>query len=67
MEETVYGNLLKSDGNLADTYIGWDDFRKFVNIGDTIKDGTKTLRVSDKVYELTASGDQFAVHVYVRD
>ncbi|KAF1024708.1 MAG: hypothetical protein GAK37_03045 [Pseudomonas sp.] len=67
MEDQRNVNTLKTEAVLADTVVGWDDFRKLVNIGDSIKDGAKTLRVSDKVYEMTASGDQFAIHIYVRD
>ncbi|MGY2293537.1 hypothetical protein ACW9H6_27735 [Pseudomonas sp. SDO528_S397] len=67
MEDQRYGNLLKSEPVLSDTYIGWDEFRKLANVGDSIKDGAKTLRISDKVFELTASGEQFAIHIYVRE
>ncbi|MEB0105037.1 hypothetical protein QN409_01685 [Pseudomonas sp. MH9.3] len=56
----------KQFGTLAPTYIGWDDFRKLANVGDTIREPSRTLTITGKVFELTPSGDQFAIHIYTR-
>ena len=66
MEYQSIGNTLKSDGSISTTVIDWDDFRKYAKVGDTIREPSRTLRVYDKVYELTASGEHFVVHIYAQ-
>ncbi|NWC93693.1 MULTISPECIES: hypothetical protein [unclassified Pseudomonas] len=66
MEAHRYGNNLQGDGTINTTVIDWDEFRKTVKVGDTISEQTRTLTVTDKVYELTASGQHFVIHVYVQ-
>lgn len=64
MEYQNNGNTLQSDGTVSTTVIDWDEFRKYAKVGDTIKEHSRTLRIYDKVYELTASGQHFVVHIY---
>jgi len=66
MEVQRYENNLQGDGTVHTTVIDWDEFRKTVKVGDTISEPTRTLRVTDKVYELTASGQHFVVHIYAQ-
>ncbi|WP_416195149.1 hypothetical protein [Pseudomonas sp. MH9.3] len=67
MEDAArYTMNAKQFGTLAPTYIGWDDFRKLANVGDTIREPSRTLTITGKVFELTPSGDQFAIHIYTR-
>ena len=66
MENQSYGNVLQSEGTVSTTVIDWDEFRKSANIGDTIREPGRTLRITDKVYELTASGQHFVVHIYTQ-
>ncbi len=66
MEYQNNGNTLQSDGTVSTTVINWDEFRKYAKVGDTIKEPSRTLRIYDKVYELTASGQHFVVHIYAQ-
>ena len=66
MEYQSNGDTLQSDGTVNTTVIDWDEFRKYAKIGDTIKEPSRTLRVYDKLYELTASGQHFVVHIYAQ-
>ena len=66
MEYQSNGDTLQSDGTVNTTVIDWDEFRKYAKIGDTIKEPSRTLRIYDKVYELTASGQHFVVHLYAQ-
>ncbi|WP_017476427.1 hypothetical protein [Pseudomonas sp. PAMC 26793] len=66
MEAQRYGNNLLGEGTISTTVIDWDEFRKTAKIGDTISEPTRTLRITDKVYELTASGQHFVVHIYAQ-
>jgi len=66
MEYQSNGNMLKSDGSVSTTVIDWDEFRKTAQIGDPIREPSRTLRIYDKVYELTASGQHFVVHLYAQ-
>ncbi len=60
------GHTLQSDGAVSTTVIDWDEFRKLAKVGDTIREPSRTLRVYDKVYELTASGQHFIVNIYAQ-
>jgi hypothetical protein len=66
MEAQRYGNTIQGDSTVQTTVIDWDEFRKTVKVGDTISEPTRTLTVTDKVYELTTSGQHFVIHVYVQ-
>ncbi|KRP42689.1 hypothetical protein SAMN04490190_4505 [Pseudomonas libanensis] len=66
MEYQSNSNTLQSDGTISTTVIDWDEFRKYAKVGDTIREPSKTLRIYDKVYELTASGQHFVVHIYAQ-
>ncbi|AOE81728.1 hypothetical protein [Pseudomonas lurida] len=66
MEYQSNGDTLQSDGTVNTTVIDWDEFRKYAKIGDTIKEPSRTLRIYDKLYELTASGQHFVVHIYAQ-
>ena len=67
MEYLHDGNTLKIDGTISTTVIDWDEFRKIANVGDTIREpSSRTLRIYEKVYELTASGQHFVVHIYAQ-
>ena len=66
MEYQSNGNSLQSDGIDSTTVIDWDEFRKHAKVGDTIREPSRTLRIYDKVYELTASGQHFVVQVYAQ-
>ncbi|KMT56115.1 hypothetical protein [Pseudomonas fildesensis] len=66
MEYKSYGNNLQSEGTDATTVIDWNEFRKFAKVGDTIKEPSRTLKIYDKAYELTASGQHFVVHIYAQ-
>jgi hypothetical protein len=66
MEYRSNGDTLQSDGTVNTTVIDWDEFRKYAKIGDTIKEPSRTLRIYDKLYELTASGQHFVVHIYAQ-
>ncbi|KRP73305.1 MULTISPECIES: hypothetical protein [Pseudomonas] len=59
-------NALKSSDTVTTTVIDWDEFRKYAKIGDTIREPSRTLRIYDKAYELTASGQHFVVHLYAQ-
>ncbi|MBX4137950.1 hypothetical protein K1567_18695 [Pseudomonas sp. S5F11] len=66
MEYQSFGNTLTNEGTVTTTVIDWDEFRKTAQIGDTIREPSRTLRIYDKVYELTASGQHFVVHIYAQ-
>ncbi|MDY7535854.1 hypothetical protein RGV33_29990 [Pseudomonas sp. Bout1] len=66
MENQIYSTNLQGEGAINTTVIDWNEFRKAINVGDTIKEPARTLRVTDKVYELTASGQHFVVHIYTQ-
>lgn len=66
MEYQYNGNTLQSDDGVSTTVIDWDEFRKFAKVGDTIRETSRTLRIYDKVYELTASSQHFVVHIYAQ-
>ena len=66
MEYQCNGNTPQSDDSVSTTVIDWDEFRKFAKVGDTIREPSRTLRIYDKVYELTASGQHFVVHIYAQ-
>ncbi|KTC64232.1 hypothetical protein AO262_10340 [Pseudomonas fluorescens ABAC62] len=66
MEYVSNVNTLQSDNSVSTTVIDWDEFRKHAKIGDTIQEPSRTLRIYDKVYELTASGQHFVVHIYAQ-
>ena len=66
MEYQSNSNTLLSDGTISTTVIDWDEFRKYAKVGDTIREPSRTLRIYDKVYELTASGQHFVVHIYAQ-
>jgi hypothetical protein len=59
-------SLVQGDNTTSTTVIDWDEFRKYAKVGDTIREPSRTLRVYDKVYELTASGQHFVVHIYAQ-
>jgi hypothetical protein len=66
MENQTFGNILQSDTQLSTTLVGWDEFRKLAKVGDIIQEPGQTLRITEKVFEPTASGEQFAIHIYAR-
>lgn len=66
MEYQSFSNTLTNEGTVSTTVIDWDEFRKTAQIGDTIREPSRTLRIYDKVYELTASGQHFVVHIYAQ-
>lgn len=66
MENQILGNIQQSEGQLSTTIIGWDEFRKLAQVGDIIQEPGRALRVTEKIFELTASGEQFAIHIYAR-
>ncbi|MDQ0737253.1 hypothetical protein [Pseudomonas sp. W4I3] len=66
MEYQSNGNTLQGDDTISTTVIDWDEFRKHAKVGDTIREPSRTLRIYDKVYELTASGQHFVVHIYAQ-
>ena len=66
MEYQSNVNTLQNDGTISTTVIDWDEFRKYAKVGDTIREPARTLRIYDKVYELTASGQNFVVHIYAQ-
>ncbi|MBO0496500.1 hypothetical protein [Pseudomonas sp. Marseille-Q1929] len=66
MEYQSNGNTLQNDDTVSTTVIDWDEFRKSAKVGDTIREPSRTLRIYDKVYELTASGQHFVVHIYAQ-
>ncbi|WGT29897.1 hypothetical protein [Pseudomonas marginalis] len=66
MEYQSNGNTQQGDGTVNTTVIDWDEFRKYAKVGDTIREPSRTLRIYDKVYELTASGQHFVVHIYAQ-
>ncbi len=66
MEYQVTGKTLQIDDTVSTTVIDWDEFRKSAKVGDTIREPSRTLRIYDKVYELTASGQNFVVHIYAQ-
>jgi hypothetical protein len=59
-------NTLQGNGTDSTTVIDWDEFRKHAKVGDTIREPSRTLRIYDKVYELTASGQHFVIHLYAQ-
>ncbi|WP_338475868.1 hypothetical protein [Pseudomonas khavaziana] len=66
MEYQSNTSILKSDDTASTTVIDWDEFRTHAKVGDTIREPSRTLRIYDKVYELTASGQHFVVHIYAQ-
>ncbi|MBN2975387.1 hypothetical protein BFW88_25555 [Pseudomonas fluorescens] len=66
MQYQSNGTTLQSDGTVSTTVIDWDEFMKHAKVGDTIREPSRTLRIYDKVYELTASGQHFVVHIYAQ-
>ncbi|WP_300629522.1 hypothetical protein [Pseudomonas sp.] len=58
--------LLQNDNTVTTTVIDWDEFRKYAKVGDTIREPSRTLKIYDKAYELTASGQHFVVHIYAQ-
>ncbi|AZF23749.1 hypothetical protein [Pseudomonas sp. R3-52-08] len=59
-------NTLQGNGTDSTTVIDWDEFRKHAKVGDTIREPSRTLRIYDKVYEMTASGQHFVIHIYAQ-
>ena len=59
-------SLVQGDNTTSTTVIDWDEFRKYAKVGDTIREPSRTLRIYDKVYEMTASGQHFVVHIYAQ-
>lgn len=59
-------STLQGGDTVTTTVIDWDEFRKHAKVGDTIREPSRTLRIYDKVYELTASGQHFVVHIYAQ-
>jgi hypothetical protein len=59
-------NTLLNSNATNTTVIDWDEFRKHAKVGDTIREPSRTLRIYDKVYELTASGQHFVVQIYAQ-
>ena len=66
MEYLSNGTTLQSDDGVSTTVIDWDEFRTSAKVGDTIREPSRTLRIYDKVYELTAPGQHFVVHIYAQ-
>ena len=66
MEYQSNVNTVLNNGTTTTTVIDWDEFRKSAKVGDTIREPSRTLRIYDKVYELTASGQHFVVRVYAQ-
>ena len=66
MEVQCYNAKAQPEGTHSTTYISWDEFRKLASVGDTIKEPFRTLTVTEKVFELTASGDQSAIQIHTR-
>lgn len=66
MEYQSNNTTLQSDDTISTTVIDWDEFRKHAKVGDTIREPSRTLRIYDKAYELTASGQHFVVHIYAQ-
>ncbi|MFC6336948.1 hypothetical protein GIR22_08145 [Pseudomonas sp. CCM 7891] len=66
MEYQSNSDGLQSDGTVSTTVIDWDEFRKYAKVGDTIQEPSRTLKIYEKVYELTASGQHFVVHIYAQ-
>ncbi|MGB3123175.1 MAG: hypothetical protein WBB95_05160 [Pseudomonas sp.] len=66
MEYQIYGNTVRSADAISTTVIDWDDFRKFAKVGDTIREPSRTLTITEKVYESTASGQNFVIHIYAQ-
>ena len=66
MEYQSNSTTLQGDGTISTTVIDWDEFRKYAKVGDTIREPSRTLRIYDKAYELTASGQHFVVHIYAQ-
>ncbi|OZO05655.1 hypothetical protein K0P33_29635 [Pseudomonas sp. ArH3a] len=66
MEVQCYAMNARQDGSLNDTFVSWDEFRKLANVGDTIREPSRTLTIYEKAFELTASGDQFSIQIYTR-
>ncbi|MGY2402775.1 hypothetical protein [Pseudomonas sp. SDO5271_S396] len=66
MEYQIHSDNLNDENTATTTVIDWNEFRKFAKVGDTIRDPSRTLRIYDKVYELTASGEHFVVHIYAQ-
>ena len=66
MEVQCYNTKALQEGSLSTTFVSWDEFRKYAKVGDTIREPSRTLRIYDKVYELTASGQHFIVNIYAQ-
>ena len=66
MEYQINTSTLQSDDTVSTTVIDWDEFRKHAQVGDTIREPSRVLRIYDKVYELTASAQNFVVHIYAQ-
>jgi hypothetical protein len=66
MEVQCYNTKALQEGSLGTTFVSWDEFRKLAKVGDTIREPSRTLVITEKTFELTASGDQFAIQIYAR-
>jgi hypothetical protein len=66
MEVQCYAAKAQQDGSLSNTFVSWDEFRKLANVGDTIREPSRTLTIYEKTFELTASGNQFSIQLYAR-
>ena len=66
MEYQSNSNSLQIDGTVSTTVIDWDEFRKSANVGNIIREPSRTLTITEKAYELTASGQHFVVHIYAQ-
>jgi hypothetical protein len=66
MENQILGDIQQNEDLLSNTIVGWDDFRKLAQVGDIIQEPGRTLRVTEKVFEPTASDEQFTIHIYAR-
>ncbi|MGH2423016.1 hypothetical protein EJ576_03015 [Pseudomonas sp. C 49-2] len=65
MEIQCYTTDSQSRADVNATLVGLDDLRKLANVGDTIIEPSRTLTVTGKEFEMTASGG-YIINLFVR-
>ncbi|AZP70415.1 hypothetical protein EJJ20_09055 [Pseudomonas poae] len=66
MNSGKHANALKSKNHVSETIVDWDEFRKIVQVGDTYEALGLKRTVSEKVFEMSESGEGFTIHVFVK-
>lgn len=66
MKPQSIANLLKNKVHNVDTIVNWDEFRKLVSVGETLKSGPDELVITQKIFEETGEGLKISLYAESR-